>query len=283
MPLLFLPGSEKTIPLYLTRDDVLAFSPDRGHAASRVFLVSLPKAGTYLLATFLREMGWTDTEVHVGIHEITDYRGLTVDEKLAQARTRVAAMPFETSVSLVAPGQFAVGHIAFDPRREQLLKPFRRILIIRRWRDCLTSFMRFESRRISLDPLRHSADRTQWASLQDPRAKFVAYLKIFGETQTKVAMAIVPWKKRPGVVTVRFEDLTGDNGPAAQRASIGGIQEHIGDESGRPAEQLLARCIGAASLTFSGERSRAEDFWSPQACTLFQEFGGPALENGLGY
>jgi len=50
----------------------------KGHP---VAVLSIPKSGTYLMASLLQQLGYVDTELHVASTTLTDYRGLSVAEK----------------------------------------------------------------------------------------------------------------------------------------------------------------------------------------------------------
>lgn len=173
-----------------------------------------------------------------------------------------------------------MGHIAFSGRNRLLLGDFKVLFAVRRWRDCLASFMHFEAKRIALDPQRHSAEAREWMSRETPQEQFVGYLEVFGEQQTQHAKSMIPWINQENIFPVRFEDIVGEFGKQAQEKSLMQLLEYLGVEPSTEMMQVVCDCINTPTLTFSGGRSNADDLWSPAAQRLIGSF---AVEKRLGY
>jgi hypothetical protein len=67
---------QKMFLLYTTENGELCFKlPDsKCQTKKRIFLSTLPKAGTYLCGRILSELGFEDTQIHAGDDGFTDYR-----------------------------------------------------------------------------------------------------------------------------------------------------------------------------------------------------------------
>ena len=261
----------------------LCFTTLSGKRPEKAFVNSLPKAGTYFLGEILSELGWRNSDIHMSPFSLTDYRGRSLDEKLSKARQLSYPIGFDASVQFLKPGQFSVGHIAFSGRNRKLLNNFKVLLAVRRWRDCLASFMYFEAKRIALDPKRFAAEKSAWVSGETPQEKFIGYLEVFGEQQTRLAKTLVPWVDQDGVFPVKFEEIVGEFGKDAQDKCVTLLLKYLGIEPTDDAKKVVLDCVDTPTLTFSGGRSGADDLWSPEAQKLFQSFGGPSIEKRFGY
>lgn len=229
------------------------------------------------------QLGWVDTEIHTGPYNITDYRGQPLQGKLSKARQLSFPLGFDTSINLIGNGQFSVGHIPFSGRNLTQLKDFQVLFAIRRWRDCLASFMHFEARRIGLDPKRLPAAQRSWVERDTPQEQFLGYLDAFGEGLANLTKSMIPWLNQERVLPVRFEDISGEFGKKAQEDSVREILEYLEVEATEDALRVVLGCVNVPTLTFSGGRSSATDVWSPEAQKKFQSLGGPWLEKRMGY
>ena len=272
----------KPLEVGVLADGSLSFKAEQGTSPARAFVISMPKAGTYLLAAVLRRLGLADLEVHLSSFTFSDYRGQTVSEKLYKAREHVYELPLEFSASLIRPGQFGVGHIPYNPEHSRLLASFVRILVVRELRDSFVSYMRFEAKRMAGDQGRHPGRRA-WAEATDPRVRMAAFLRDFGAELTDTYRAVAPWAEDPGVLRFSFEELLGDAGRAAQVDAIQRIRGAVGAAGDDDPEAILSESIGVETLTFSGGRTRYEEFWSDEAEEQFVQLGGEALNEKLGY
>jgi hypothetical protein len=269
------------LPLYLDEAGAPAAVPARGAAPRPVLVLSLPKAGTYLVAALLGELGLADTGLHLAEAGLTDYRHATREEAVSAYVARMVALPIAASARLVHPGQFAVGHMAPTPEVLAATEGFARVLLLRDLRDCLVSAMRFlgQAGRGVL------AGDLSWRAVAEPRARMLAFLRTTGADFLRHQYApMTEWLGRPGIPALRFEALLGDAGEAGRRAALetlvaAAFLPHP-PEAGAAA---LARVLGRPTLTFSGRRSRLEEVWSDAAEDAFAALGGPALNARLGY
>lgn len=135
---------------------------------TRPLIISIPKAGTYLLAEILKLWGFSDFGVHLGLLEVTDYRGLSLEEQRInylkytnRARASVVALS-------IPDNHYSVGHLPYYEEIIQSFSKFRKIFISRNLRESLISHMRFSL-------IRSDPSFLGWQN-PDPRKQFIAYL-----------------------------------------------------------------------------------------------------------
>jgi hypothetical protein len=258
-----------------------AFKAARGRCRSKVILLTLPKAGTYLLARMMENLGLVDLEVHLSETSLGDYRGLSVEQKIARARLVNRAISLHVAAGKIQPGQFAVGHIPCSDLARDALSSFARILCIRELRHALASYMRFELKRIEADPDWLPATRA-WASAADNTGRLHGFLLASGKSYLASVRGIHGWASEPGVLVCRFEDLLGDHGPAIQESVAGSVASQLGMKA-QTGIRALRRAAGQPTLTFSGQRTALHGLWDATAEAIFQQLGGPDLNEALGY
>lgn len=112
------------------------------------FVISQPKAGTYLAVNILRELGFAFRRYHLGEKKYHRYpkpedpafRMALRDPRLVQTRE-----PLENSIRLIAKhNEIGVGHIPYTPEYEQILQPYRKILLTRSEKEIFESLERWE-------------------------------------------------------------------------------------------------------------------------------------------
>jgi hypothetical protein len=257
------------------------FKAEQGACDARAIIITLPKAGTYLMAKVLETLGLVDLEVHLSEMMLSDYRRMTMAEKLAGARLAARDIPLEVSARMILPGQFAVGHLLCTPEARALLAQFVRVVCLREPRHALVSLMRFEARRIAADPLWHAGTR-RWAETLGAPARMRGFLAVHGEAFLTFARSMYGWARDADALTCRFEDLLGDNGAPTQRRNIEVVALALG-MTAAAGVQALAGALGQRTLTFSGSRTRLEDVWDTSVEAAFRRLRGPEVSELLGY
>lgn len=277
-----------TLPLLPYRDISVyeprkhfAFKTATGPCNQPSIILSMPKAGTYLVAKMLETLGLVDLEVHLWETGLSDYRGKSNSEKLERARELVRDLPLRASARMILPGQFAVGHILCTPEARLQFENFVRIVCLRDLRHALVSFMRFEHRRLLADPLR-APERRGWAQAPQGPERMKAFFAADGAWLLELSRAAFEWTKEPDCVLCRFEDLLGDNGPEAQLRASARIASVVGVD-GVAGRQVLDMVLGAETLTYSGRRSKLECFWDETVERSFRDMGGLEVNELLGY
>ncbi len=282
-PLAQLELAGKRLDLHTDESGRLCFSVEAGETDHPVCVLSWPKAGTYYVAQILENLGLVNTECHVGLDGFTDYRGLTIDEKLRLARTKSFAGPLELTSGLVLPGQFIVGHLPRTWRSVRSLKLFRKVLLVRCWRECLVSFRRFERRRVLADPGRLADRERAWVYVDDECQQQVGFMETFADSVTKSARDMIAWSKDDEILTIRHEQLNGSQGADKLRQCVRGMADHLGIVGDFDCDALIARTRGTPTLTRNDQPSRIDDCWSTKAEDIFVSVGGAEVNKLMGY
>ena len=106
------------------------------------------------------------------------------------------------SLTLVRPGQFAVGHLECNDETITLLHPFKKVFIYRNLRDVVVSFMRFHE-----IPGRGGGADPSWKELPEGPAKLLRHLDVLAESLLN--QCHTGWIDRPDVFNICFETLYG--------------------------------------------------------------------------
>ncbi len=267
------------LPVYVTAEGAGAVRPQLGASPYRIVVCSIPKAGTYLVAELLKQLGCVATNLHLSRHELSDYRSASVREMREEPERFTVPLDLAQALALVLPGQFAVGHLACDPDYLACLAGCKKLFVYRDLRDALVSFVRFTA-----DTGRGGAPTEEWRSLPDGPDKMLRALEQIGTSFFNMVTPMVAWLRQPDVLAVAFETLYGDDGPEAQRVVVEAVQAFlnipgaVGDSAA-----LVSGLLGAPTKTWSGKRTVRTTFWSDAVEERFQAFGGPELNARLGY
>lgn len=238
-------------------------------------VVSIPKAGTYLMAAWLESLGWVDTELHLSNFTLSDYRGLSLAAK-RRGEGRECYLPVCTSAGLVGPGQFAVGHIKPEPWGRQALQELTRLFLKRDLAHATLSHLRF------LVATERGAADAAWRSMAASPAQALAFLEDEGERLFEQEYApMCAWIENVHAV-VPFEDLLA----APLAPSIAAVSALLGHACGLSAEAAHARLrgvIGRVTKTYSGETTCISPWWSDEVRRRFIRLGLNDLHEQLGY
>lgn len=108
----------------------------------KYFIISQPKAGTYLLSNVLIELGIIPTHLHISENKYEDYSNKDIDA-VKYPKRYSKKVPIEQSLKLIGDNFFAVGHLSYSNDKEELLKDFKKILITRNTEDIKQSWEQF--------------------------------------------------------------------------------------------------------------------------------------------
>jgi hypothetical protein len=244
-----------------------------------VFVCSVPKAGTYLLAEILQEMGLENTRLHLSPTALTDYRFCTRSEARRDYLQLLRPVPLNRALDMMLPGQFSVGHLDYSPEIVSALNEFRVLFVRRNIRDCLISFMRWEES-TGRDP-----ERTRdWAGMPDGPDKTLVYLRDLGSQFLQWSQGIIGWAECAQAEQVTFEGLWGDYGEAHQVSDLKRIFRFCEIAASEPERSaMIRRVMGAETMTWSGARTNNAIFWDDRVERAFVELGGVAINRALGY
>jgi hypothetical protein len=250
----------KKFPVYVLDDLRISLVERRSTLPGRVVVHSIPKAGTYLLGKTLAVFGYIDTEMHLSVAGVDDYRGRDNEQK------RQDYLEFGVDI-----------RAACIPEILTAFAEFKQIFTCREIRDSLVSHMRFVA-------TRKNKRFDVWTSIPDDRQRLIRYLQTTASDFTRIAEPALGWLHEPHVLSVRFERLCGSEGAEAQRREFQRIVEHleIGDRV-IVDQNLIQRIIGAETTTFSGNHTNHAALWSDQAEEIYRQIGGDRLNAALGY
>jgi hypothetical protein len=250
-------------------------APTHRAQGNRVLVVSLPKAGTYLMAELLKALGYGWTGMHLAETAYSDYSGADLDEARRNPGRFARTEPLSQSLSRIGVGEFAVGHL---PCKEEIVADtalFKRFYLTRDLRTALISYMRFMA-----STGRLGAQQMCWYPIADPRERLVQFLTssapLLLRSQYK---QLAGWSRTPGVLHVRFEDLTGP--PETALRVVESTAAFLGVAS-CDASDILNKSLESETITKSEGLSRLDDYWSPEAERQFVAIGGPELNAQLG-
>jgi hypothetical protein len=241
---------------------------------------SIPKSGTYLVALFLRNLGLKDSGLNFRDDRFWDFSGKPMSEIIAAPHRFETVERFATAIDRLRPGKFATAHLFHLPDNVRLLaeRERRSVFLIRDLRHCLISHMRFVS-----DPRRIQAPRP-WVATPDSGRRFAAYLKTRGAPYFAMMRQQIGWIGAD-VSVVRFEALLGDYGLQPKREAVRVLLKAGGVEglALEDACALLDRSLSQPTRTYSGARSRLEDYLDGDVRDLMRQLGIDDANAELGY
>ena len=245
----------------------------------RVILVSVPKAGTYLMFEVLRRIGLRESFLHIQ-HDhraIGAYNLQNAPKKLLRGDKvkYFQPMPFSEALALVKPGEFAVGHIPPIPEVKQFLRiDFKIVFLVRDLRDCLISHMRYMISTGEIVEQDHP-----WCTIADDKERFKQYLLNYADEVGPLEhmKLIACWEydilnPYPGMdlFKLRFEDMTSSD-RAVTGLVIKSLANFLDIDSPQDIDALLNQVLAAETLTKSSGPTKRETYWSPFAEQWFNE------------
>lgn len=242
----------------------------------RGFVLSVPKAGTYLVSEILKTGGLTQTFLHVAEHGYEDYTKAPLTEGRRRPETVHGERPMADTLAQVTPGGFAVGHLSHSPEAVALLDGFRVVFMKRDLRACLVSRMRFQR-----DSGRAAQRNLPWLVGTTPAETFHAFLRHEGAAIVAHYRALVPWLGEPALLTLSFEELMGPPGPAA--AAVERLLAWFGLTPALPAAAVLETSRSAETLTKSSGRTDITPYWDDLCEEWWRDMEGPELMRTFGY
>ncbi len=277
--------SGKRLPVYIGPDLSPCFTIDQSPVPHKVFIITIPKSGTYLAAKLLENLGLINCDVHMATWNIQDNR--FADEKAIRLEPWrfLIEIPLASSAQLIRAGQFSFGHIPCSDADKMPLEDFRKIFTFRELRDVIISLIRF------LDSMEHKFKKPEVIKLgqkfkEAPMGinKFKFWFSIWGKEYESLIRNMLPWKDQGDVFQLKFETMMGDDGKEAQFALLkelcGFLDLTITDAE---IDKAIKDSVGAHTLTYSGKRSSYSDWWNGELEDLFKQYGFKELNRLYGY
>ena len=224
-----------------------------GLPGPRILANSPPKAGTHVLSTLLDQM---PKVMFSGRHyNPNDFR-IRQDDDSRESR-RYDWSEIERQYGRVRPGQYATGHFPASPEFQEIVHrlDLRTIVIFRDPRDMVVSAAHY-IRGLKRHPL-HEIYRAFGSVEEAVDAAMSGVSGPDGRGHPSIADRIagyLPWLDDERVLTVRFEDLVGENGGgsrSAQLQAVSDIAAHIERPlSGAALQAVCDKVFAPTSATF---------------------------------
>jgi hypothetical protein len=236
------------------------------HTPPRVLINTTSKAGTYLFAAVVEELGFHHSYLHLGQERLQAYDRHFLSDGLRKPRLFDVKLPLTESRKLIRSGELAVGHIPHSCANERDLANFKIILAQRELRASIISYARM---------IAFSGRWGQEIQMKIQREGVAAFVSACGEHFLEGTERIFRWSQCSQVRVLRFEDLL-----SSPTNTVKEIAEFLGVAVDSPMT-VHQTAFGKDTLT-KGERYPKLD-WNDKAERLFSEIGGPALNVKLGY
>lgn len=268
-----------------------ASSLTRHMRARKLYIFTLPKAGTYFLAQLLSRMGWYDS----GIHLAEDHYLDTHRQDLQSARCRpldvMRTQSYDLTLRALPYGALCFGHMNPMYFARPHLSEVAVLACRRHPREALVAeFIDFRFRR--------DEDWVRWvhpSRIPDDRLAFAEYLRQHGRVIADIVATYIAYRQLRQTdfytgtremgeyVDLRFEDLMGPAPLPAMRSIAQTFGQRLDDAT---LIDILTGARGAENKTKSVGESIAVDraaLWTPQAEAAYQTHGFPRLAELLGY
>lgn len=266
------------VPLFVTDEGKLALGNAPTQRRQRVALVSVPRAGTYMHGEFFKAFGFVDAGIHAAEWGFADFRWRRKEEILGNLPERNVAVSPDHYLETVRPGEYILSHLPCSEEIRGLLSSFRIVFAVRELRSCFVSYMRYVAAHSLL-----SAQTDGWVAIAAPRERMARFAEVDGEDFFKLVRPLVGWQEEARALTVRYEDLMGDNGAARADVALTALGRHLLDDPEAAGGVDRAAVLNQETLTSSGSRSVWADYWSDPVETIFDRAGGNELNARFGY
>jgi len=231
-----------------------------------VFIVSIPKTGTYLTAEILKNLGIPFAGVHISPIGIVDHRFASAEQIKKNPETLNAPMSLNISCSLIRNGQFCVGHIPYS-YKEDLLK-FKKIVTYRNEvRNMVVSLTRYYGSIKSKIPGTSEESLAEFNKLKMSEEKIEMCLKLWGNNISSLTRDMKPWQKNKDCLRISFESLT-------EEKSVIKIANFLDlDVSPERAKEILDIATSTETPSSTGEHSDYRKYWSDSLDKLLKVYG----------
>lgn len=244
-----------------------------------IYIYSLPKAGTYFFAAFLKELGFEDTGLHIDRVSYLDTHTQPIEVNARRPSAAKVRSFFVPVVRALKPRQVAFGHFPLPMHYKILAEDGLYVCAYRDPRRTLVSeFIDFRFRR----------EDVRWlssAAVADDQEAFVLFLKKHGLTahlsifreivllRSIVLSPLGPPVLQKNTFFVNFDEIRADPDAALPLAAFVGAQLE-------PAEVRERLSLALAADTKTRATDVAIDraaFWTPEAEALYAGSAFPSI------
>ncbi|MDR1243424.1 MAG: hypothetical protein LBM00_11700 [Deltaproteobacteria bacterium] len=246
----------------------------------KIFILSIPKSGTYFLGLIFNKLGFERSPIHGGSGGYGDWRGLSTEERAETSGKYSVIMPYTTQYQLVMPGQYLMSHIHDEKSIDFLRQNFDKVLFsIRDLRSVFISHLRHLLFLPNKKILGQAIDETYCTTEQLQKY----FLTPPGDFSIIVQAAILTSKiiNEKSVNVVRYEELVSHD-----RDKMSNSLKAISKVSGCLQEevfQAVENSEGQETWTFFNEHSNPHKIWDDTIENLFKKHGLDVLNEKLGY
>ena len=192
---------------------------------TKIFVISQPKAGTYLCANILNELGFVFCGMHMGEKKFEVYPAPS-SKKYARAMKKLIfarpinfehRVPLTKSIRKILPGQYAVGHLVYNKENQSILKKIKKIMLTRPIDEILVSVQKWD---------KHTQRKvSNLETMKDRCAK------------------IEPWMQDPEVFHMTFDQMKIDAGRINQ------LQKFLGIKKKHDSAEVIKQALSKPSMT----------------------------------
>jgi hypothetical protein len=270
-----------SVPVFLDAEMHPRWVLDRGPVKVPVFLTTIPKAGTYMMAKMLPRFGVADCGVHVLKHGVVDHRFAPERLRRHYPAALNRGIELAESLRLIAPGQFAFGHVGLaNAEVRASFADFKVVMMYRNLREVCVSLVRF-LREIRKDS---TAVHKTALFLEDLPSLIAWDLDHEGPYRLIGFRHLCAWRQEPNVLALRYEDVVGDFGRERQMEVMRQLRTFLGASVGDALlADILDTVIGQPTITKTERRTVASEHWSDEVERLYRRIGFPDLNRELGY
>lgn len=184
----------------------------------KYFVISQPKAGTYLAANLLTEFGISFEGLHFSLKSYQQYDLKKLEEARINRKKYTYIKHISESIKLIGDNCLGVGHLEYSQELEDLLKGFKKILLVR---DITTT----------KESWKH------WATI----TKKSSQSKLIEDTFRK---NISKWQNREDVFTLNFYDMKNSN-----LIKINELQHFLFQDTKFNSKKAILNALSKDSLT----------------------------------
>ena len=255
---------------------------------SPIFVFSIPKAGTHLVTKALSGLPGIQ---HGGKHFARSLRIDSFDRgadlPLTGTTDRALDLPWmRRFFASIKPNTFVTTHTVFDEMLQGLLRElgYKIIVVERDPRDIVVSWADFVPRVPDhlLNPFVSGLSADERIACGIRGAERITTGTRRQPSITELIERHMAWRRLPGVLVVRFEDLIGDQHGGhehrTRKETIRGIADYLGQSCSEDTIDTISDSLFGGTYTFNqGRVGRWRERFSREHVALFNQIAGNGL------
>ncbi len=240
---------------------------------SKIFVLSLPKSGTYMWSNILEQSGYKFCGKHIaysGFQNIPDDRQQFFEDPMGF----YVKSPLADSLKFIDDGEFAVGHLPCTPETIDMLKDFKLIFSYRDLKESIVSFINYAGK--------FQINRgKQWSDESTPNAlRIELFFRSDAAEYIKLVNSTAGWKSFSTAGKILKADyrqvINFDSQFIKQAADFFEI-------SGPEVADIIQQAINAPSFTKIENKLKQENGWSDVSNKYYDYYGLGNVNRRLGF